>query len=117
MIKKCIIALIVTLIFYLPCHSKVEGKIYNHIVAIINEEIVTQTEFHRVLESLLVEIPQSLITEDTIPPQLEEKALQRLIDERLQLQEAQKIGISVFPEEIDRSIREIKAKNGITSDW
>jgi len=115
-LKKCIIPLIVTLVFYLPYHSNVEGKIYNHIVAIINEEIVTQTEFHRVLESLL-ETAHSSISENNIPPQLGKKALQGLIDERLQLQEAQKIGISVFPEEIDRSIREIKTKNGLTSDW
>ncbi len=116
-LKKCIIPLIVTLLFYLPYHSKAEGKIYNHILAIINEEIVTQTEFHRVLESLLLETAHSSIPENNIPPQLGGEALQSLIDERLQLQEAQKIGISVFPEEIDRSIREIKTKNGLTSDW
>ena len=116
-LKKYTILLIVTLIFYLPFHSKVEGKIYNHIVAIINEEIVTQTELHRFLESLLVETAHSSIPENIIPSQLGEKALQSIIDERLQLQEAQKIGISVFPEEIDRSIQEIKTKNGLTSDW
>jgi len=116
-LKKCIIPLVVTLFFYLPYHSKVEGKIYNHIVAIINEEIVTHTELNRVLDSLLIETAHSSIPENNISPQLGEKALQSLIDERLQLQEAQKMGISVVPEEIDRSIREIKTSNGLTSDW
>ena len=115
--KYCIIILIVIFIFCFPSNLKVEGKMYNYIVAIINEEIVTQTELYRALEFLRVEMADSSLSPNFDPNQLGEKALQTLINERLQLQEAKKMSISVFPEEIDQSIQEIKIKNGLTSDW
>ena len=115
-LHKWIILLAITLIFCFPYHTKIESKIYNHIVAVINEEIVTKTELHRILETLQIQAYDSSVPNNSVVTQLE-KALQTLIDEKLQLQEAQKLGISVSHEEIDRSIREIKMKNGLTSDW
>ena len=93
------------------------GEICNQIVAIVNQEILTQKELQLMRESLRTEIPADLLSDPNFDPNHREKgALWAMIDERLQLQEAQKMGISVYPEEIDQNLRDIRIKNGLSND-
>jgi peptidyl-prolyl cis-trans isomerase SurA len=93
------------------------GEICNRIVAIVNQEILTQKELQLMKESLRTEMPSDLLSDPNFDPNhIEKGALWAMIDERLQLQEAQKMGISVYPEEIDQNLRDIRIKNGLKSD-
>jgi len=93
------------------------GEICNRIVAIVNQEILTQKELQFMKDSLRTEMPADLLSDPNFDHNhIEKGALWAMIDERLQLQEAQKMGISVYPEEIDQNLRDIRIKNGLSSD-
>ena len=113
--KKWMSILVVIVFFCFLLKFKAEGKICNYIVAVINEEIITQTELQRAIETLQAERAISAAP-NLDPNQWEKRALQYLIDEKLQLQEARKRGISIYPEEIDQSLAEIRIKNGFANE-
>lgn len=99
---------------YAPQQAR--GEICNQIVAIVNQEILTQKELQSMIESFRTEIYPSLADPNFDSHRMGEEALWALIDERLQLQEAEREDITVRPEEIDESIREIRVKNRLNSD-
>ncbi|MDQ1275957.1 MAG: peptidyl-prolyl cis-trans isomerase SurA [Euryarchaeota archaeon] len=100
-----------------PYVQQAAGEICNRIVAIVNQEILTQKELQVMKDSLRTEMPADLLSDPNFDPtHIEKGALWAMIDERLQLQEAQKMGISVYPEEIDQNLRDIRIKNGLSSD-
>lgn len=101
-----------------------QAKPFNYIVAIVNGEIITYSEFERVLKAaeLEREASRSITKINTLPLPQEDpnrvgrEVLQSLIDQKLQLQEARKIGILVNELEIDRNLEEMKARYGLKND-
>ena len=71
------------------------------IVAIVNDEVITQQE----LEDVLRDFPEK---ENLQEPARREKALNRLVEDKLILQKAREVGVVVTPEEVDEVIRNIK---------
>ena len=71
------------------------------IVAIVNDEVITQQE----LEEALRELPMG---EDREGGSRRQIALERLIENRLILQKGKEVGMTVAPEELDEVIRRIK---------
>jgi|GEM_PF-3086241 len=134
-IRQVIAALLLSLfplLLYFSPHA--EGEIYDQIVAIVNQEILTQKELQSMIDALRAEegshalfpdlrffdpnlslAQPNLFLEQPLK-QIEEKVLWLMIDERLQLQEAEREGILVSSEEIEENIRQIKIKNGLDSD-
>jgi peptidyl-prolyl cis-trans isomerase SurA len=112
-LKILITMLAGAIIFCSLYRPKVEGKMYDQIAAIVNGEIITQREFRHTLEMLQA---ASSVDFAHAPHQLAKEVLQSLIDEKLQVQEARGIGLSVYPEELEQGLQEIKAKNGLSSD-
>ena len=85
-------------------------KDVDRIVAIINDDVITDTE----LERRLTQTKKQLALEKiNIPPDrvLRKQLLERMIIERIQLQLAARLGIRVSKDDVDRAVKSIAARN------
>ena len=84
------------------------------IAAIVNDEVISARDLRQRIRLVLF----SSGIEDTAEARrrVARQVLRRLIDERLQLQEAKKWNISVSDDEIRRSVSEIEKRNGMQPD-
>jgi peptidyl-prolyl cis-trans isomerase SurA len=106
-------------LFFLLIPVSSSGVIIDRIVAIVNDEVITQSEIDEA-EYLLANgklktdqgKAKGLPNRETVKKQI----LERFIDRKLQLQEAEKLKIKVTDENINSAIQEIKDKNNISSD-
>jgi peptidyl-prolyl cis-trans isomerase SurA len=84
----------------------------DRIVAIVNQEPITQYEVQRRVDKLLHDAPAGA----RIPPvaELRRQVLDALIDERAQISHAKAVGIRVSDADVDRAIQSIAAENQLT---
>ncbi len=93
----------------------VSAKIVDRVIAKVNGDIITLSS---VEERAAVLKQQLEITGETVPPDKEliKKTLERIIEEKLQLQEAKKSGLEVDDEAVQKALDEIKTKNRVTEE-
>ena len=85
----------------------------NRIVAVVNDEIITQTE----LDSAIDQFQQQLIANKDAPPppnKLRDEVLQQLINYHLQKQMAARYDIKPTDEELDQTIEQIAKSHNMT---
>lgn len=84
----------------------------DRVVALVNKEVITWSELYQLMENEATDEMKSLDEEERMKifKENEKAFLERLINIRLQLQEAKRLGIGVTPEEIDEAIENIKNK-------
>ena len=80
------------------------------IVAVINDESITAFDVEQRVRLTLG--PDQRPTPDQMR-RLTTQVLRSMIDERLQLQEAKRLGIEVFPEELEEAIARVERQNNI----
>jgi len=85
------------------------GETANRIVAIVNDDIITQADVTEHLSALLEE-PQSPEPSDADSMAMQEVVLRRLIEQRLILQEAKRLGLSVSGEEVAKRFDELRGR-------
>ncbi len=103
--RKILHFLIMCLLFFsyiLP----LSAKVIDRIVAIVNDDVITLSELN--------EMTNYLTHQDNPPLEVKRKVLEDLINSRLALQQAEKLGIHVSEEEIDMAIKELLVQNGAT---
>lgn len=95
--------------------SHVHATELDRIVAVINEDVVTQSELNHSLSIAKTQISQNHMT---IPSDdiLRKQVLDQIINKKLQLQIAKQVGIDVSQEEIDRIVQNVASKNNISTD-
>ena len=89
-----------------------QGTLLDRIVAIVNEGVVLQSE----LEEQMQVVAQRLLDEQTqLPPErvFMEQVLERLVTTHIQLQRAERMGIRIPDEELNRALTRVAARNGI----
>lgn len=81
------------------------------IVAVVNDDIVTEFDVAVRLQVIIRSsgLPDNPETRSRLAPQV----LRSLIDERLQMQEAERLGVELLPEELGRAITQIEQENNI----
>lgn len=85
----------------------------DYAVVVINDDVLTRTE----LEDRLHMVIKQLQDKNTkLPPQdvLQRQILESMIMEKIQLQRAQKVGIRVSDEELNRVLTSIASSNGLS---
>lgn len=84
----------------------------DRVVAVVNKEVITWSELYKAMEMELSAQTRDLNDEDraNLFKHREASFLEQLIDMKLQLQEAQKIGLKVRDDEIQEAIEGIKKK-------
>ena len=104
--------LLIVCVFLLNPYLLNAAILLDRVVALVNKEVITWSELYQLMENEATDEMKSLDEEERMKVFKEnEKAfLERLINIRLQLQEAQRLGIGVTPEEIDEAIEDIKNK-------
>lgn len=89
--------------------QQVEG-----IAAVVNDEPITTLDVRNRMR--LIISSAGIQPNEEILMRIQEQALDGLIDETLQLQTAREFDIEVTEEEVDDSLRDIAARNGLTID-
>ncbi len=84
----------------------------DRIVAIVDEDVVLQSELDRDVSSVLAQFANS---PQQLPPRdvLERQVLERLILQKLQLVRADGTGVRVSDAEVDRSMAQVAQQNGL----
>ncbi|MEM8615998.1 MAG: peptidylprolyl isomerase [Pseudomonadota bacterium] len=93
-----------------PTAQQIEG-----IVAIVNDEPISFSDVRQRAGLLLLSLGGQQPTQEQIQ-QLTSRALDQLIDEKLQLQEAAEYEVEVSDEDIARSINDLASQSGIDRD-
>ena len=102
-------------VFAQSSYSREDIKPIDRIVAVVNEEVITQQEINEVLQNTV----QQLQRQNTQLPRmeiLEKQLLERLILKRIQLQRAKEIGLTVSDNDLDQTLRRIIQDNHLTMD-
>lgn len=90
-----------------------EGIIIDRIVAKVNDEIITLSEVQEKGMPLLSRVRGG---DNGEVQEAEKGVLDRLIDMKLQLQDAKGLGLTVSDEEADEVLKDIREKNGLTQE-
>lgn len=81
------------------------------IAAIVNDEVISVQDLDQRLDLAVAATGQPNTPE--LRRRLRDQVLRGLIDERLQMQEANRMKMSVAPEELDQAIRQLERQNNI----
>lgn len=92
------------------------ATLLDRVVAAVNDEVITWSELREVLETEGRQLIGNVEDKDKKLKELERTFLNNLIDIRLQLQEARRIGLKVKETEIDNAIEEVKRKYNLTDE-
>ena len=88
----------------------------NRIVAIVNDEAITLGDLTAHMSALLQQVDTAELGEEQ-SKQMREAVLQRLINERLMVQEAKRLGLSVGLEEVSERLQEIREQLGDPAEY
>jgi len=106
-------ALLVLLAVLAPLSAQAERKLLDQVVAIVDEDVILQTE----LEARISTIASRLRAQGTgLPPQevLEERVLDQLITESIQMQMADRAGMRISDNELNETMANIAERNGMS---
>jgi peptidyl-prolyl cis-trans isomerase SurA len=90
----------------------------DRVVAVVNKEVITWSELYKAMEFEATAQVKNLSDEERMKIFKDSEAtfLETLIDMRLQLQEARRLGLEVTPEEIAETIDNIKKKYSMSQN-
>lgn len=95
-----------------PAHA----KIVERVAAVVNDDIVLLSEVEERARPLVGEIEQQGKERDEAARKLLRETLDRIVDERLIAQEADRLQIAITLDEVDRAIEDIKRQNQISQE-
>lgn len=112
--KRHLLAACLASILMAPTWSKVQAEVQplDHLVAIVGEEAVMRSELDIRLARIYQQLQQKGIQ---APPQsvLERQVLERLVVDTIQLQEAEKLNISIDEQTLNAALARIAQQNGM----
>jgi peptidyl-prolyl cis-trans isomerase SurA len=93
--------------------ARTSPRVADHIVAVVNQELVTNAEVQQRVALARVEATRSGVR---LPPddQLRRQVLEAMIDERAQLTHARESGLHVEDPELDRAVANVAQQNRLT---
>ncbi|WP_084456334.1 peptidylprolyl isomerase [Desulfogranum mediterraneum] len=94
------------------------AELVDRSVAIVNQDIITLSEVNEIGQQLFrkaaAEVPPEQL--DQVLAQIRSSLINKLVDQKLLLQEAERLKITVSDQEVDRAIERILAKNRISRE-
>ncbi len=88
------------------------AKVFDRVVARVNSDIITLSA----VENRVNLLKATNAMPDASDREIQENALNTIIDNKLQVQEAERLGIEVTDERINLAIEDIKKKNGLSDE-
>ena len=103
------------LILSVTSHAAV---LLDRVVAVVNKEVITWSELYKMMENEATDQVKSLKEEERMKIFKDSEAafLEKLIDIRLQIQEAKRLGLEVTSEEVTEAVENIKKKYSLTDN-
>ena len=99
------------------CSSAVTNAaiLLDRVVAVVNKEVITWSELYKTMDNDATEQMKGLKEDERMKVYKKNEApfLDKLIDFRLQLQEARRIGMRISPDEVKEAMENIKKKYSI----
>ncbi len=93
----------------------VSAQVIDRVLVVVNDGVITETEYIDAMRRTIAEL-RSRGTEVPTRRVLEEQVMEQLILERIQLQMADRLGITVSEAQVDRMISEIARRQGISAE-
>lgn len=112
-IRQALQTLLMLLVVALSFSAQAERKLLDQVVAIVDDDVILQTE----LEARVNTITGRLSAQGTgLPPRrlLEERVLEQLITESVQLQMSDKMGMRISDNELNETLTNIADRNGLS---
>jgi len=112
------IVTIITLILCILPDAFNAAILLDRVVAVVNKEVITWSELYKMMEFETTDQVNALKEEERLKIFKDNEAtfLEKLIDMRLQIQEAKRLGFEVSPEEVKEAIETIKIKYSLTDN-
>ena len=90
-------------------------KILDRIVAIVDDDVVLQSELNQRMISIIDQISQSTTS---VPPEdiIKQQVLERLISERIQLTMGYNAGVRISDDELNQAIGRVALSNNLSTD-
>ena len=116
MLRKILFAVIAMLLGTVTVANS--AILLDKVMAIVNKEVITWSDLYKGMEFEATDEVKAMKSEDRrkLFKENEMVFLESMIDTRLQIQEAWKIGISAGDEDVNRAIKSIKAKYSMTDE-
>lgn len=94
--------------------SQAETQILDRVIAVVNDGVVLESEFNE-RKNTIIQRMQSQYGQ--VPPMdtLDEQILDALILEQLQLEEARRYGMEVSDQQLNATLQQVMANNGLSS--
>ena len=110
-LKKLIITASLLACTFVPLSN---AKAYeDRVLVIVNEDVITQSEFDYRMATLMDELKNS---GQTPPPGLAKQLLDTMVSDRLQVQEAERRGITVNDDEVQATLQRFAAQQDVSVD-
>lgn len=102
-----------------PSPARADKVLVDEVLAVVNHHMITKSEIDRSLAPTLHKLHQKFRGKayKELMTSLEYQLLMKKINERLELEEADRIGLSLTDDELDRTIQTVMQKNNFTSKW
>lgn len=104
--------LVVFLILFIPNAFAAEKQLVDRVLAVVNKEVITQSEFDAIFRPVYEEVKRSGDGQDFEREinTLRLKLLNQMIEDRLVAHEANKLGIEVTDEEVAEEIKQLQSE-------
>ena len=91
------------------------AQVVDRLAAVVNDEVITLSELNEKLAQAVRQLRQRSQGR-RLPPRdvLRQQLLDRMIDEKLQVQKAEERGLQVADEEVDRAVRRMARQNNLS---
>lgn len=109
-----IFLLIVSVFFSMQSVSKSNKQSLDQIIAVVNDDVVTQSEYDVALRSAKQQLAEMNASDKLKGETVEQKVLDQLINKKLQLQLAKQAGIRVENAELEQTIQRIADQNHVS---
>lgn len=104
--------LIFSVIIVLTLFRPVSSEIFNRVVAVVNDEVITLHELNQKIKEMTGLTPEGLRLRGEEPYlQARRRVLELIIDDRIAQKKVQELGINVASRQIDEAIEKIKQDN------
>ncbi len=112
--REHLMILILGLMLLFSLNLQAAVKELDHIVALVNDDIIAKSELDSQTQELLTQLSQK--NQTNLPPMniIQEQVLDRMINKRLQLQAAHRFGLSVDDATVTKAIANIAETNRIS---
>ena len=109
---KYILLLIIGLLWLLPQRGFAERQILDQVIAVVNDEAITQSELDALLRPIYQQYKEELQGERLMRAvnEARTKLMNQLIEDRLVFQEAKELGVTINQAEIERQLAQFKQR-------